>query len=187
MLVDNPHGRLLSPDPDALDVIGSLTELLELGVDDVRGFNSGLGMEFSRVRNLEENILHDIGCVRHLKFEGLSLKEQRLLCVQCRARVGSNLEQDVIETPCLGGQYARQSLFTFLDKESEVDGARTGVTRCPRLAGTSIWRMTIGTKGLAIDESLRDGVNRLRVRKPTTDRLKPAIKKTKNKKRLTAT
>jgi hypothetical protein len=73
MLVDNPYGGFLSSDPDALDVIRSLAEFFKFGVDDVGGFNSGLGMEFSGVRNLEENILHNIGRVGHLEFKGFAL------------------------------------------------------------------------------------------------------------------
>jgi len=87
LLVDDPHSGLLRPDPDALDVIGGVSESLELVVEGVGDLNSGLGMEFGREGDLEENVLHDVRSIRALELERLAL------------------EENVVEAPGLGSQY----------------------------------------------------------------------------------
>ena len=84
-LVDDPHSGLLGPDPDALDIIRSLTESLEFVVEGVGNLNSSLGMELGREGDLEEDVLHDVRSVGALELEFIAL------------------EQDVIEAPGLGG------------------------------------------------------------------------------------
>lgn len=73
MLINDTDSSLLSADPDTLDVVRSLAEFLELVVDGMSSLNSGLSVEFSRVGDLEEDILHDIGTERPLELERLSL------------------------------------------------------------------------------------------------------------------
>jgi hypothetical protein len=73
LLIDNTDGSFLSTDPDALDVIRGLSESFELIVDGMSSFDSGLSVEFSRVGNLEENVLHDIGAVWSLEFKCFAL------------------------------------------------------------------------------------------------------------------
>lgn len=69
LLVDDTDGGLLSANPDALYVIGGLAKSLELVIDSMSRLNSSLGVEFGRVGNLEENILHDIRTKWPLEFE----------------------------------------------------------------------------------------------------------------------
>lgn len=76
MLVNNTDGSLLGADPDALDVVGSLAECLQVFVDDVSSLNGGLCVEFCRVGDLKENVLHDVGAEGSLELEGLALETQ---------------------------------------------------------------------------------------------------------------
>lgn len=77
LLVDDPLGGLLGADPDALDVVRGLAEFLELGMDDVSSLDGGLGVEFSGVGDLEEDILHDVGAVGDLELKGLALRKRK--------------------------------------------------------------------------------------------------------------
>jgi len=86
LLVDDPHGGLLRPDPDALDVIGGLSKSLELVVEGVGNLDGGLSVELCGEGDLEENVLHDVRSVGALKLKWLAL------------------EEDVIKAPGLGGQ-----------------------------------------------------------------------------------
>ena len=74
LLVDDTDGSLLCADADTLDFLGGLTQFLKLRVDRVCGLNCSLSVELGRVGDLEQNILHDIGAVRTLEFEGLALE-----------------------------------------------------------------------------------------------------------------
>lgn len=76
MLVNDADGSFLGADPDALNVVGSLAEFLELVVDDVSGFDGSLGMEFCGVGDLEEDVLHDVGAEGPLELEGLALRDR---------------------------------------------------------------------------------------------------------------
>lgn len=69
----------------------------------------------TRVRNLEENALHDVAAVGALELELVAL------------------EQDVIETPARSGEDGVQTALTLLDLENQVDGALAGVTSSPGL------------------------------------------------------
>ena len=46
LLVDNADASLVGAVDDLLDVLGRLSELLELLVDDLSSLNGGLGVEF---------------------------------------------------------------------------------------------------------------------------------------------
>lgn len=69
----SPNSSLLGPDLNALDVIAGLAQSFKRGMDLVRSVNSGLGMELSRVRDLEKDVLHNVGAERHLEFKLLAL------------------------------------------------------------------------------------------------------------------
>lgn len=73
MLIDDTDSCFLSPDYYTLDVVGCLAHFFQLCVDNVRRFNSGLCMEFRWVRDLEENIFHDIRAIWPLELEGFTL------------------------------------------------------------------------------------------------------------------
>lgn len=71
LLVDNSDTGLVSSDYNVVDVLGGLAHAGEGLVDALSGLNSGLRVELGRVRNLEENVLHDVATVRPLELEGL--------------------------------------------------------------------------------------------------------------------
>src|ERR1700745_4092665 len=56
--VDNALAALLGFNDYALD---RLETIFHLRMQRQRGFNSGLGMEFRRERDLEQNVLHHVG------------------------------------------------------------------------------------------------------------------------------
>lgn len=74
---------------------------------------------------------------------------------------GAYLEEHVVEAPGLGGEDGGDALLALLDEVGEVDGARAGVTRSPRLARASVGGMAVGAEGLAVNPRLRDGVDGL--------------------------
>lgn len=86
LLVDDPHSGFLCPDFDALDIAGGLSERFELVVEGVGDLDGGLGVEFGREGDLEENVLHNVRSIRALELEWLAL------------------EKDIVEAPGLGGQ-----------------------------------------------------------------------------------
>ena len=73
MLVDDPYCSFLRPNPDALDVVDGLAKFLELGMHHVGGFDSGLCVEFSRVGNFEEDVLHNVRRIWHLELKLFAL------------------------------------------------------------------------------------------------------------------
>lgn len=75
LLIDDSDGGFLSADGDALDVLGRLAHLLQFGVDGMGCFHCSLSVEFGGVRDLEQNVLHDVGAVWTLEFERLALNE----------------------------------------------------------------------------------------------------------------
>lgn len=68
-----PDSSLLRPDPHTLDIVARLTHSLKLGMNLVRSVNSGLGMEFSGVRDFEKDVLHNVGAEGHLELELFAL------------------------------------------------------------------------------------------------------------------
>lgn len=143
LLVDDSHGGLLGSDLDLGNVIGSLSELLELLVEQHGRLASGLGVELSGERNLEENVLHDVRAVGSLELELLAA------------------EEDVVESPGLGGQDRGHTSLTLLDEESQVNGSRGGITSSPRLSGHGVGGVSVGSQRLSVDKGLRDGVGGL--------------------------
>ena len=98
LLVDDTNGSLLRANAHALDVVRRPAESGELPVDDVRGLDGGLRVEFGGVGDLEEHVLHHVGAVRALKLEGRALEEH------------------VVESPRLGGQHGWQAGLATLDE-----------------------------------------------------------------------
>lgn len=74
-------------------------------MEDIGTLNSGLSMEFRGVRDLEEDVLHDVRAVRPLELERLALEEH------------------VVESPSLCGEDRWEALLTLLDEEGEINGA----------------------------------------------------------------
>lgn len=71
------------------------------------------------------------------------------------------LEENVIETPSVGREDSRDTHLTPLDLKSEVNSPHASVSSRPRLPRSSVRGMTESTKGLTIDEDLRDDIDGL--------------------------
>lgn len=79
LLVDDPFSSFLGADPYALDIVRTLSQLLELGVDGMGSFDSSLRVELGRVRDFEEDIFHNVRGVWDLEFKRFSLKDDSIL------------------------------------------------------------------------------------------------------------
>lgn len=71
------------------------------------------------------------------------------------------LEQDIIESPGLSSEHGWETNLTPLYEECEVDSTGACIPSCPGLAGSSIGCMAVGSKGLAINPSLRNRIDGL--------------------------
>jgi hypothetical protein len=143
LLVNDADASLVGSASDGLDVSGRLALRLEEVVDLLRGLDSGLRVELSRVGDLEENVLHDIAAIGALELELLAL------------------EQDIVETPDGSGQDSRNALLTLQNLESQVDGALASITGSPGLSGHGVGGVAVGSQRLAINPSLGDSVGNL--------------------------
>lgn len=114
LLVDDSDSGLLCPDADGLDVFYALSKLLELVVEGHGCLAGSLGVEFGGIRDFEEDVLHHIASVWALEFELFAL------------------EENVVETPYLGGKDGFDSLNTaVLDHEGEVYCSGASITCSP--------------------------------------------------------
>jgi hypothetical protein len=127
LFVNDPDSSFLSPDDNTLDITGTLAHLLEFAVQDVSSLDGSLSVEFSRVRDLEENILHNVLSVWALELEW------------------TTLEEHIIESPSLGGQDGWETHLTLLNEKGEIDGTRACVTSGPGFTRASVGCMAIGT------------------------------------------
>ncbi len=82
LLVDDADAGFVRAACDLLDVLCGFPACLEVGVDLLRGFDGGLGVEFGGVGDLEEDVLHHVAAVRTLELEIPAF------------------EQHVVEAPC---------------------------------------------------------------------------------------
>lgn len=97
----------------------------------------------TRVRHLEENILHNVAAVWALELEGLAAKV------------------DVVESPCRSRQNGGQTLLTLQHLQNKVDGSLASISSSPGLAGHGVGAVPVCAHGLAVNEGLRDGVTSL--------------------------
>ena len=86
LLVDDANSGLLCSDDNTLYIGGTLSYRIQLAVENMGSLDSGLSMEFRRVRYLEKDILHDVFPIRPLELEWFAL------------------EEDVIKSPGLGSE-----------------------------------------------------------------------------------
>ena len=98
------------------------------------GFDGGLRVELGGEADFEEDVLHHVGAVGALEFEGLAA------------------EADVVEAPGLGGEDGGVAHLAGLGDEGEADGAGGGVAGGPGFARAGVGRVAIGAEGLAVDE-----------------------------------
>ena len=98
-----------------------------------------------RVRDLEQDVLHDIVTVGPLEVELVAF------------------EEDVVESPALRGEDAWEAHFAALDEVREVDGAHARVACGPGLARPRVGCVTVRAERLSVDPRLTDDVNRLLV------------------------
>lgn len=143
LLVDDANAGLVCAASNSLDVSGRLALLLEDGVNLLRSLDGRLRVELSRVRDLEEDILHDVAAVGPLELELLAL------------------EQDIVETPDGGRENGRDARLALEHLEGQVDSTLAGITGGPRLSRHGVWRVAVGSQALAVDPSLGDGVGSL--------------------------
>ena len=94
-----------------------------------------------RVRNVRAH--HDVGSVGALELERLAL------------------EEDVVEAPGRDREDGGDAHLAALDEEREVYGATARVSGGPRLAGSGVGRVAVRAETLAVDEDLRDDIDRL--------------------------
>ena len=154
LLVNNTHGCLLSADVDRRNVVRGLAHRLELRVEGMRSLDGSLCMEFGRVRDLEEYVLHDVGAIGALEFERLAL------------------EENVVEAPGLSGEDTGESDLSAFDEVREVDRTGACISSGPGFTRTGVGSMTVGTERLTIDPSLRDGVDSLLTGQASVGQLK---------------
>lgn len=113
LLVDDDHGRLLGPYPDAGDV---LVRIEVPGAQDpadlFRGFDAGGAVPFDRV-DLEEDIFNHPGLEGARELEFVSF------------------EEGVVEAPSWGRQNCGGSWLAMLREEGQVHGAHAGVASRP--------------------------------------------------------
>ena len=107
------------------------------------GFYRGLGVELSRIADLEEHVLHDVGAVGPLEAERPAAKEH------------------VVKSPGLRGEHGGITHLSGLDHQREANGAAGRVSGRPALARTGIGRVAIGPQALTIDPRQRHGVEDL--------------------------
>lgn len=72
-----------------------------------------------------------------------------------------SLEEDVVETPGLGGEDGRNPHLSSLNEEGEVNSSRDGISSSPGLSGTGVRSVSVSSERLSIDEGLRDDVDDL--------------------------
>lgn len=97
----------------------------------------------TRIRHLEEDVLHDVAAIGTL--------EAKLLA----------LERDVIETPARSRQDGVHTTLALLDLQGEVDGTLAGITGSPGLPGHGVGGVTVGAQTLAVHPRLGDGIGGL--------------------------
>ena len=97
----------------------------------------------TRVRDLEENVLHDIAAIGTLELELLAL------------------EEDVVEAPDGRGENSGNTLLTLHDLEGKVDGTLASITGSPRLSGHGVGGVSVSSQRLAINPSLGNGIGNL--------------------------
>lgn len=143
LLVDDADAGLVCPAGDLLDIGGRLAHGLQLGVDLLRGLDSGLRVELGRVGHLEQDVLHDVAAIGALELELLAL------------------EEDIIEAPDGRGENGGNTALALENLQGQVDGALAGITGSPRLAGHGVGGVAVGTQALAVNPRLGDGIGSL--------------------------
>jgi len=140
LLVDDADAGFVRAACHLLDVLCGFPACLEVGVDLLRGFDGGLGVEFGGVGDFEEDVLHHVAAVGPLEHEFPAF------------------EQHVVEAPCGRREHGRHAGLASLDFEHEVHGALAGVAGGPGFAGHGVWGVAVGTQALPVNPGLRDGV-----------------------------
>lgn len=143
LLVDDADAGLVCPVDDALNVLGRLAHSRQLLVQTLGSLDGSLGMELSRVGNLEQDVLHDVAAIATLELELLSA------------------EVDIVEAPGRSREDGRETGLALHDLEDQVNGLLASITSSPRLAGHGVGGVPVGTHRLAVNPGLGDGVTGL--------------------------
>jgi len=137
LLVDDTNGRKVSLDVDLLDLIQARSDL-RVQLDGT--LDSGLSVEFSRERDLEQNVLHDVLLEGTLELEGLTL------------------EQNVGETPLGSRDSGLVTHLALQGHQGQTNTTGSSITSSPRLAGTSVREVSVSSQAVAIDPTLANSV-----------------------------
>ena len=105
----------------------------------------GFCMVLTGIRDLEENVLHNVAAISSLELKRLTAKV------------------DVLEAPGGSRMDSGQALLTLHDLQHEVYSCLTSITGSPGLARHGVGRVPVGSHRLAIDEGLRDSITCLRL------------------------
>ena len=118
--------------------------------------------ELSGERDLKENVLHD--AVRRDDGQEAASRVgmiDELRSVRSLELEGLATEEDIVESPGLGGEDGRNTHLSSLDEEGEVNSSRDGISSGPRLSGSGVGSVSVSSEGLSIDKGLRDDVDDL--------------------------
>lgn len=133
-------------------------------MDALCSFNCGLGMElgwniilglqmeekwkraFTWVRNLEQNILHNVATIRTLEFKLIAF------------------EQDIVEAPNWSRKNSRNARLALHDLQNKVHSPLASIASSPRLPRHGVGRVSICPQTLTINPSLRNRIRRLLLR-----------------------
>ena len=132
--VDDAHTGFLGFDFNPVDLI-ELGSHLRMQLN--RALDGRLRVEFGRIRNLEQNVLHHVGAERTLELEWLAL------------------ERDVVEAPGFRRQRRRITDAALDRVECMRHRAPAGVARRPALARAGIRRVAIRAQGAVVDPAMR--------------------------------
>jgi hypothetical protein len=110
----------------------------ELGMERHRTLDGSLRMKLGRERNLEQDVLHDVGPIR-------TLEEKPVL-----------VERDVVEAPGPSRQYRRVAHLAGPRDQRQSRAAARCIAGGPTLARARVRGMPIRSQALAVDERVRD-------------------------------
>src|SRR5256885_15082925 len=99
-------------------------------------------MQFRRVGDLKQHVLHHLAAERALELDPLAL------------------EENVVEAPGPGGERRRVTPLPGPGDEREPYRPRSSIARGPALARAGVRRVAVGAQRLAVDPGLRQRVDR---------------------------
>ena len=140
-LVDDAQAGFVGADGDFFDDVGGrFPRCIEPRAQFHGGFDGGLRVKLGRIADLEEHVLHHVGAVRALEFEGLAA------------------EGDVVEAPGLCGERGGVAHLAGAGHQRQAHGAAGRVACGPAFARAGVGRVAIGAQALAVDPREREAL-----------------------------